>query len=298
VDEGEYELGPDPGQFTLNFLPEKTVTVEIFGDDVGGYVDSAPDIMVRMLGLMGSDQTQALAIDTGHITELEASYDWETGFTDTGGATAIRFKSVLDFLAQGVGLQWYMQKLTGLFDLVDLPPTTSAKIPRTLNVQKKAFSIVAVRAEKAKRHVEVLFRKNRAVFDAPDALDFFVRTDVSPAGQALVQELTTEWQSAIFPPETTGDNLEPDILESPIYQRADALTLAERLDTNVTSRTNSYYKIDTIPELQAVEPWLVELALSNDEDDKLSTPKSAYLVTSSEGPFKSNLVVLVIEAAP
>lgn len=296
VDTGEYVLGPDPGQFTLNFMPQKRITVEVFGDDVGGYVDSAPDIIVRMLAEMGSADTQGLTIDTSHIAELEAAYNWECGFTHPGGSTAIQFSAVLDFLAQGVGLGWFLQKLTGKFDLVDLPPTTSAKVDKTLTVQHKAFSIVSVRAEKARRHVEVRFRRNRVVFNGSDEMDFFVRTDRTAAGQKLTQELTTEWQSAIFPASGTGEDLEPDILESPIFKRADALILAERLDTNVMGWTNSYYKVATTPELQAVEPWLTEVALLNSEDPNLTIAKAAYPVTVSEGPFGSTLVLLVIES--
>lgn len=292
---GEYSLDLARGQFTLFFLATKPVTARVWGDATGsGYVDTAPEIAERIMGTLGSTDSQALAVDSTHLAELAAAYPWECGVYYSGaGETSLA--EVLDFVLQGIGLHWFVSPLTGEFNACDLPPTTSPVVTKYLAAQTRATSLKPTRAHKARSYVEVLWGRNSKPLELSD-IDYYVQFDRSPSGQAVLHDLRREWQSAQFPATPTDDSLQPDTIESPITNLADAEALAESLYTRLMGFTNSFYDVGGLLEWQAVEPWLTVVKLSDEETPGLAAERDAYLVTCGAAPWSTRLLLMVIEA--
>ena len=131
-----------------------------------------------------------------------------------------------------------------------------------------------------------------------DAIDFYLRDDLSAAGKQLVEDLGMEWKSAIFPTEGTDDALEPYIVESALADdRGAALAVAKSLDS-FYGRSQTWYQLALTTELQALEPWLIKLALTDSDNEDLLTPRDSYLVRVLDGDFQSTVFVLIIEDDP
>lgn len=293
---GEYITDLANGQFTLYFVPTKPVTAQVSEPDTfapGLSGDTAPEIGARMMAQMGSSDSQALSVNSAHLAELATAYPWQCGIYDSGDEDTT-LAQALDFVFQGVGLHWFVSPRTGVFSACDLPPTTSEAVTKYLTAQTGATGLSPKRAHKARAYVEVLWGRNRLPLELSD-MDFYVQFDRSPSAQAVVHNLRKEWQSARYPETPTDDSLEPDTIESPVANRQDAEALAESLYTRLMGHSNSFYEIDGLLEWQDVEPWLVELQLTDAETPGLATSRAAYLVMSTDENWSTKLLAVVIE---
>ena len=176
---------------------------------------------------------------------------------------------------------------------MELPPDSGVKVTLALNAQKDLFSITRSRSQKALQHVEVSYRKNPVRLN-PSELDFFVATDRSIAGAQAIQDATSEWKQEEHP-QATGTGLDTDKVFSPIYEEADALELAEKLWNVLIATSKDYFDFDGWMETQAVEPWYLEITLTDDDLPAiLDGATKAYLVATSESPYGSRSTVVLL----
>jgi len=202
TDRHDYTFDLATSTFTLRAAATLPITCAVRGDDVGGYVDSAAEILERYaVDFCGWDQGRVGA----SVAAVAASHPWPAGY-----ATSIEHVEatiVLSRLAISIGHSWGAEPESGDLELVaDEAPDPAP--PAELDLQLDESSILSIERERTVPAVTRCVASYAPNFRPLqwDELAGAVQEDSSGPGLAWIDFLTNPWRfvpndtSLIVPP--------------------------------------------------------------------------------------------------
>jgi len=242
----EFTADPATGTFQLPPLgdPVGVVTASVRGAAVGGYVDTAAQLMKRLVTSYGktSDRFTDADLDLANIATFDAAHQQPLGVYSTARQNVL---AACQMLLSSVGAQLVMSRL-GLARLIKVA-LPGAGTPFVIRPEHMAGQLEPKGRTDVVGAVKLGFAKNWTVQDAGTL------ANLPEVHKALFAE---EWLTTTKTDATTLAtyrlNAEPVQIDTMLLTRADADTEAQRrLDLWKVPRTT--YEFEGVPELLSLE---------------------------------------------